>query len=103
MRFDGLIANEYLSDLVVYDDEYKTDADKYHNIGTEFENIVTEYISTMKRIGTNLEGKFADNVNDYVSIVEMLLNDVVKETYYEQERKMKSYVKEIDDADDKVY
>lgn len=102
-RFEGLKNREELRNLKISDDEYLSDAKRYLKIGKELDRIYKEYLKELQDFSNDLDGHYAENMGKFCQRVQMYLGDVILELIKRLNREMKSYIKDIDDADGKLF
>ena len=86
-------------DMIVHDAEYLDFAAKYHAVGKEMENILEDYLKTVRGVSDLCEGEFSDSMKVFSDVVEQILKDGAGETLRGLNNAMSVYIGALDDAD----
>ena len=94
-----------MDSLYILDNEYTGDAPKYEQLAQEYQDILNEYVTILKSFETDhaLEGRCGISVTQFAHLVTDMLGMHHSEYISDNSENMKSYISDIDEADDVLY
>lgn len=96
------VYNKYANDLRISDSEYVENGKKMKKQLKKIDDCLARYVQILEELSENLEGDFADKMNLFANNVKLFVG-IIDAIGSELNNNMEGYIREIDQADEKLY